>query len=62
MGGSFDAPVLADRDHLEQVLDNVAHRNAGSPSQDLLTDAGNRALMVRFLKSIDSTKPFFQGP
>jgi hypothetical protein len=47
---------------LEQVLEQVPHRTAGQPATDLLANPGNRALMVKFLKSIDSTKPFFQGP
>jgi hypothetical protein len=47
---------------LEQVLDHVPHRTAGQPVADLLTVPVNRALMVKFLKSIDSTKPFFSGP
>jgi YVTN family beta-propeller protein len=47
---------------LDEVMNNVAHRTAGSPGQDLFTDAGNRALMVKFLRSIDASKPFFAGP
>jgi cytochrome c peroxidase len=47
---------------VEQVLENVPHRTAGQPAADLLTIPANRALMVKFLKSIDSTTPFFTGP
>jgi YVTN family beta-propeller protein len=47
---------------LEEVMEHVAHRTAGSPGRDLFTDPANRALMVKFLRSLDSTKPFFAGP
>jgi cytochrome c peroxidase len=47
---------------LDDVMNNVAHRTAGSPGQDLFTDAGNRALMARFLRSIEANKPLFAGP
>jgi cytochrome c peroxidase len=47
---------------LEEVLANGPHRTAGSPGRDLFTDPNNRALMVKFLRSIDANKPFFPGP
>lgn len=47
---------------LDEVMENVPHRTAGSPGRDLFTDPARRALMVKFLQSIDSTKPAFAGP
>jgi YVTN family beta-propeller protein len=47
---------------LDEVLDNVPHRTAGSPGRDLFADASHRAVMVKFLRSIDANKPFFAGP
>ncbi|MGH9799629.1 MAG: hypothetical protein ACRD82_04630, partial [Blastocatellia bacterium] len=47
------------------ILDNVGHRRAGlNPFQrDLLNDAGNRAALIKFLKSIDaSTSPISASP
>lgn len=47
------APTLAD------VLDNVAHRSAGSGGLDMLSDANDRRAVVRFVASIDAdTEPF----
>jgi YVTN family beta-propeller protein len=46
---------------LDDVMANIPHRTAGSPGRDLFTDANNRALMVKFLRSIDANKPFFPG-
>jgi len=44
---------------LDAVLENVTHRSAGSGGADMLTSAGDRQALVRFLKSIDrSTEPF----
>ncbi len=44
---------------LDDVLDNVTHRSAGSGGVDTLTDPDDRRRVVRFLKSIDrSTEPF----
>jgi YVTN family beta-propeller protein len=40
---------------LEDVLDNVTHRAAGLGGKDVLTDPGDRADLVAFLKSIDET-------
>jgi hypothetical protein len=49
---------------LEQVLDNVAHRTAGSrtPTQDVLASPQQRALLVRFLKAIDLGIGFIPPP
>lgn len=47
---------------LDDVLANVPHRTAGSPGRDLFTDPNNRALMVKFLLSLDANTPFFPGP
>jgi YVTN family beta-propeller protein len=47
---------------LDAVLENVTHRSAGSGGADMLTNANDRKLLVRFLKSIDrSTEPFLTG-
>jgi hypothetical protein len=45
---------------LDAVLDNVTHRSAGSVGGvDTLTNANDRQLVVRFLKSIGrGTEPF----
>ena len=43
----------------DNVLENVTHRSAGTAGTDTLTDARDRAALVTFLKSIDtSTAPF----
>jgi YVTN family beta-propeller protein len=42
---------------LDQVLDNVVHRSAGTSGVDILTSAADRAKIVRFLLSIDETTP-----
>jgi len=43
---------------LEDVLDNVSHRSAGTGGVDVLTNAGDRAALIRFLLSIDArTRP-----
>src|SRR5262245_54386784 len=51
---------------IDNILDNVTHRRAGlnHPSKpDLLNHPRNRALLVKFLKSIDaSTRPFTSSP
>jgi YVTN family beta-propeller protein len=51
---------------IDDILDNVTHRRAGldHPSKsDLLNHPRNRALLVKFLKSIDaSTRPFTSSP
>lgn len=47
---------------LDAVLENVAHRSAGTGGVDTLTNAGDRQELVRFLKSIDrDTEPFRAG-
>src|SRR5439155_25582618 len=44
---------------LAQVLDNVAHRSAGTGGVDKLADPEDREELVRFLESIDArTRPF----
>jgi YVTN family beta-propeller protein len=44
---------------LDEVLENVIHRTAGTGGIDTLSDAGDRSKLVRFLLSIDAdTKPF----
>jgi uncharacterized protein (TIGR03437 family) len=40
---------------LDAVLQNVAHRSAGTPGMDTLQDAAKRQQLVKFLLSIDST-------
>ncbi|HEY3215380.1 MAG TPA: beta-propeller fold lactonase family protein [Candidatus Eisenbacteria bacterium] len=47
---------------LDEVMENVVHRSAGTSGVDLLSDAGERRLLVQFLESIDaSTRPFEIG-
>jgi len=44
---------------LGEILDNVAHRSAGTGGTDTLSDPHDRDAVVRFLESIDeSTAPF----
>lgn len=43
----------------ENILENVTHRSAGTNGTDTLADARDRAALVTFLKSIDSTTPPF---
>ncbi len=43
----------------DNVLENVTHRSAGNRGIDILTDARDRAALVTFLKSIDSSTPPF---
>ena len=43
---------------LEDVLDNVSHRSAGTGGVDVLSSAADRAAVIRFLLSIDArTRP-----
>jgi uncharacterized protein (TIGR03437 family) len=42
---------------LDVVLQNVAHRSAGTPGTDALSDAGKRSQLVKFLNSIDAATP-----
>jgi cytochrome c peroxidase len=44
---------------LEDVLDNVVHRSAGTSGIDTLSNAHDRAKVVRFLESIDETTETF---
>jgi YVTN family beta-propeller protein len=44
---------------LDEVLLNVTHRSAGTGGVDTLTNAADRAKVVAFLRSIDSTTPTF---
>jgi hypothetical protein len=39
---------------LDEVLNNVTHRSAGTSGVDTLTNAADRAKIVRFLLSIDA--------
>ncbi len=44
---------------LDKALQNVTHRSAGTAGVDTLTNAADRAKLVKFIKSIDaSTTPF----
>ena len=45
------APTLSD------VLNNVSHRSAGTGGVDTLTNAADRALVIRFLQTIDVSTP-----
>ncbi len=47
------APALRD------VLDDVAHRSAGTGGVDVLSDSDDRRELVRFLESIDESTPTF---
>jgi hypothetical protein len=40
---------------LDEVLNNVTHRSAGTGGVDILTSAADRASVVQFLLSIDAT-------
>jgi hypothetical protein len=42
---------------LDAVLQNVAHRSAGTPGTDTLLDAAKRQQLVKFLLSIDAATP-----
>ena len=42
---------------LDEVLNNVTHRSAGTSGVDTLTNASDRARIVRFLLSIDAATP-----
>lgn len=42
---------------LEQVMNNVTHRSAGTGGVDTLTNAAARAAVIRFLLSIDAATP-----
>ncbi len=44
---------------LGSVLENVTHRSAGTGGVDTLTSAADRALLVRFLQTIDTSTPIF---
>ena len=44
---------------LDEVLDNVAHRSAGTGGIDTLSNGGDRKALVRFLESIDEGTPTF---
>jgi YVTN family beta-propeller protein len=48
---------------LEEVMDNVIHRTAGTGGVDVLSSAVERAQLVQFILSIDpQTRPFAQTP
>ena len=40
---------------LDEVLNNVTHRSAGTGGVDTLTNAADRARLVKFIQSIDAT-------
>jgi len=42
---------------MDEVLNNVTHRSAGTGGVDTLTNAADRAMLVRFLLSIDAATP-----
>jgi len=48
---------------LDEVMQNVAHRSAGTPGTDTLTDAAKRQQVIKFLLSIDAaTAPIAPNP
>lgn len=55
------APYLHDGSALtlENVVENRAHRSAGSGGVDTLRDSRDRAALIEFLKSIDVNTPAF---
>ena len=42
---------------LDEVMNNVTHRSAGTAGVDILTNAADRAKLVQFLLSIDAATP-----
>jgi hypothetical protein len=44
---------------LDDLLNNVTHRSAGTAGVDTLSSASDRQAVVRFLESIDETTPTF---
>ena len=44
---------------LDEVMNNVTHRSAGTGGVDTLTNASDRAKVVKFLRSIDANTPVF---
>lgn len=42
---------------LDQVMQNVAHRSAGTPGADPLADAAKRTQVIKFMLSIDAATP-----
>jgi cytochrome c peroxidase len=44
---------------LEEVLQNVTHRSAGTGGIDTLHKAAHRKALIQFLKSIDAETPIF---
>jgi len=44
---------------LDEVMTNVTHRSAGTGGVDTLTNASDRAKVVKFLRSIDANTPMF---
>jgi YVTN family beta-propeller protein len=47
---------------LEDVMENVPHRSAGTGGVDILSDPQDRQRLVDFLKTIDATTPPFPIP
>jgi hypothetical protein len=41
------------------VMSNVTHRSAGTGGVDTLSNAADRARVVRFIESIDASTPIF---
>jgi cytochrome c peroxidase len=44
---------------LTEVMNNVTHRSAGTGGVDTLSNAADRARVVRFIESIDASTPIF---
>src|SRR5262249_33118016 len=42
---------------LDEVMLNVTHRSAGTGGVDTLTNAADRAKLVKFIRSIDAATP-----
>ncbi len=49
-------------DSLEQVLENVQHRSAGTSGVDTLSNAADRQKVARFMRSIDASSPIIPLP
>jgi hypothetical protein len=47
---------------LDDVLNNVTHRSAGTAGVDTLTNAADRAMIAAFLRSIDAASPIIPLP
>jgi YVTN family beta-propeller protein len=49
-------------DSLDQVLDNVQHRSAGTSGVDILTNPSDRQKVVKFVRSIDAASSIIPVP